>query len=203
MKQFKQFTATALALSLCLALTACSNEDTGSVTPDAGAGSSTPSSTPDNAGTDSSTGNTDTVPTTEVTYESYLQDLTAFTENFMGLQEPFAAAATAFSTDYENPETVQNYADSLQDMVDKFAEIDKITPTDDLTETHQAFVDSCTAVTTVMNDMITILEDDFANAGQEALDAYNALFTGDYQTSYAEFATNIFAVADEIQAKMG
>ncbi len=200
MKQYKHMTATAVALSLCLALSACSKDDSG--TSDAGTGTSTPSSgtatpTEEGTGSPSSEGSS-----SDVTYESYLQELTTFTENFMELQAPFIAAATAFSTDYTNPEIVATYVASLQDLTERFDEISNITPTEDLVDTHQNFVDSCTAVNAVMDSMIAILEDDFASSGQEGLDAYNALYTGDYQTSYTEFATNIFAIADEIQAKM-
>ncbi len=214
MKQLKQFTATALALSLCFSLVSCSSGDgggTGSTgetpstsTTDTPSTSTTdtPSSTPSDADTSQDSGDS-ADSGSEVSYESYLQDLNDFAQNFMSLQEPFAAAATAFSTDYENPEIVQNYVDMLKEMNEKFGEIEQVTPTEDMAETHQNFVNSCAALTATMDSMIAVLEDDFVNAGQEGLDAYNTLFTGDYQTTYSEFATTLFAVADEIQANMG
>ncbi|MFI3250933.1 MAG: hypothetical protein R3Y07_08220 [Eubacteriales bacterium] len=206
MKKFKQFTATALALSLslCLALTACSSDDTGDSIPDTNTGTTTPDTTttpPVNEDNEESSSD-DAGSSDEVTYESYLTELTAFAENFMGLQESSATVSANFSSDPNHPEYIQDFADLLTEMNEKFETVTEITPTEDMAEAHQNFTDSCSALIQLNAQMIEILEDDFINADEETMTNFSQI-SEEYATAYSEFATNIFAVADEIQAKMG
>ncbi len=51
--------------------------------------------------------------------------------------------------------------------------------------------------------MILVLEDDFVNRGQEALDEYNVLFTMDYLDKNKDYATCLTAVVEGLDTKVG
>ncbi len=207
MKSCRFFKTSALALFLCLLLNACSNEKSGTGKPNVATEITIPS-TQEN-GSDSGNDKADSTEieteveddSYEITYELYFSDLTLWNGHFLKIQESFATTIEAFTADYENPENVQNFADGLKEMNEVFAKIDLVRPHKDMAELHQNLVDSCGNLTATVEKMIAVLEDDFVNRGQEALDEYNVLFTMEYLDNFNDLALSLTAVVEEWNLK--
>lgn len=208
MKKMKQLTLFTLILVLSLSLVACGEKDTS--TTNMGADVVDDVQTEETFVVDTTTGNEHEEVLTDdpesdssdaVTYESYYEDLNNFGASIMADQEEMLEISTAFVADPTNPDNITMQATSLTNLSEILATASAITPTEDMLELHQAFETSCLEAITALEDLSAMLNDEFADANDETLQEYNEL-SQVYTEKFMAFTTNLFAVVDELQAKL-
>lgn len=197
MKKLKKVVTTAVSLTLCLGLSACSGDNSAETE----TGNDNTISTESNNNSDDVQDIKDIIDNQDTDNSDYLEELAIFMNNFVGIQEVANTAAANYSIDPTNPEYIKGMTDWLDDMKDKLSGISTIEAPEEFTEVHNKFANSSEDLIVAINSMIEMYNIDLTTADLEVVLKATEI-NENYNKVYFEFYESLVNLQTEMQQKM-
>lgn len=209
MNNFKKWTATALALGLCLTMAACSTQEENNNTNTPATSSTTDNSmdtadqteggdesTDGEVGDESSDG-----AEIEATLDSYLEELMAFNEEIGLVEEKLVESGDSGEGIPADQEAIDLQIEILLAMSEAMSTAKNINAPEEMAQLQADFVAATEELVATAEATCDFLAEGFDPEDEEALATYAEL--GDaYLASYGPLSETLLAIMEELEAQM-